>query len=53
MLQRVAEASQAAKRRNPDLVRRLAMGRLMSALLGRVPAREVAAALENAMEEMR
>jgi glutamyl-tRNA(Gln) amidotransferase subunit E len=52
LLQRVAEASQAAYRRNPDLVRRLAMGRLMSALLGRVPAREVAAALQNAMEEM-
>jgi Glu-tRNA(Gln) amidotransferase subunit E-like FAD-binding protein len=53
LLQRVAEASQAAYHRNPDLVRRIAMGRLMSALLGRVRACEVAAALLNAMEEMR
>jgi glutamyl-tRNA(Gln) amidotransferase subunit E len=53
LLPRVAEASQAAHRRDPDLVRRLAMGRLMSEWLGRVPAGEVAAALQKTMEEMR
>ena len=53
LLQRVAEAAQAAFRKDPELVRRLAMGRLMSGLLGKVPAREVAAALQSQMEEMK
>ena len=53
LLQRVAEAGQAAYRRDPELVRRLAMGRLMSEWLGRVPAREVAGALRKRMEEIR
>jgi glutamyl-tRNA(Gln) amidotransferase subunit E len=50
LIQRVAEAAQAAYRRNPALVGRLAMGRLMLGLLGRVPASEVAAALQHHME---
>jgi Glu-tRNA(Gln) amidotransferase subunit E-like FAD-binding protein len=50
LIQRVAEAAQAAYRRDPELVRRLAMGRLMRGLLGKVPATEVAAALQNQLE---
>jgi glutamyl-tRNA(Gln) amidotransferase subunit E len=46
----LAEASASAWRKEPDLVRRIAMGILMSRLLGRVPAREVAAALLGRME---
>jgi hypothetical protein len=53
VLQRVSEAAQAAFRKDSELVRRLAMGRLMSVLLGKVPAWEVAAALQNRMEEIR
>ena len=52
LLQRVAESAQAAYRKDSELVRRLAMGRMMSGLLGRVPAREVAAALRSRMEEI-
>jgi glutamyl-tRNA(Gln) amidotransferase subunit E len=50
LTQRIAEAAQAAFKRDPGLVRRLAMGRLMMELLGKVPARQVAAALQNQME---
>jgi glutamyl-tRNA(Gln) amidotransferase subunit E len=53
LLQRIAEAAQAAFRKDAGLVRRLAMGRLMSGLIGKVPAREVAAALQSVMEEMK
>jgi glutamyl-tRNA(Gln) amidotransferase subunit E len=49
----VGEAAQAAHRKDPGLIRRLAMGRMMAGLLGRVPAREVAAALEMPMEATR
>jgi glutamyl-tRNA(Gln) amidotransferase subunit E len=52
VLQRVSEAAQAAFRKDTELVRRLAMGRLMSVLLGKVPASEVAAVLQRQMEEM-
>lgn len=51
--QRIAEAEKAAWRADRDLIRRLAMGRLMSDLLGRVPARQVAEALHEQMEGMR
>jgi glutamyl-tRNA(Gln) amidotransferase subunit E len=53
LMQRVAEAAQVAYRKDPGLVSRLAMGRLMSGLLGKVPAREVAAALDHHMEGAR
>jgi glutamyl-tRNA(Gln) amidotransferase subunit E len=53
LVQRIAEAAQAAYRKDRDLVHRLAMGRLMSGLLGRVPAGEVAAALRHEMEGRR
>jgi glutamyl-tRNA(Gln) amidotransferase subunit E len=53
LLQKVAEAAQAAFRKDPELVRRLAMGRLMSGILGKVPARVVAEALQRQMEEGR
>jgi glutamyl-tRNA(Gln) amidotransferase subunit E len=53
LLQRISEAAQAAFKQDPELVRRLAMGRLMSGLLGKVPAHEVAAALARQMEDMK
>jgi len=48
--QHVVEAGQAAYRKDAGLVRRLAMGRVMRGLLGRVPAAEVAASLRNEVE---
>ena len=50
LIQSISEAAQAAYKRDSGLVRRLAMGRLMMGLLGKVPARQVAAALQNQME---
>lgn len=49
----VAAAAKAAHRRDPALVDRLAMGRVMPGLRGKVPAREVAGALRREMEVIR
>ncbi len=51
--QHVAAAAKAAHRRDPVLIHRIAMGRVMPGLRGRVPAREVAAALQREMEVIR
>jgi glutamyl-tRNA(Gln) amidotransferase subunit E len=53
LTQRISEAAQAAYRRDASLVRRLAMGRMMMLLLGKVPASQVAEALQNQMEAAR
>ena len=51
--QHLATSAKAAYRKDQDLVHRLAMGRAMAGLLGKVQASEVAAALQREMEVIR